>query len=113
MKTTLNIYNGVRKVSALLLLLLLFSATVIQTLHTHPAAIDFSISEDEEAAGDCSICDHYYHQANAAIEPAYPPVFDTPLPAPVVHHGRTYARIYKFTLQGFSNKGPPHPYATI
>ncbi|WP_295121192.1 hypothetical protein [uncultured Chitinophaga sp.] len=110
MKRAETIHTIFRRAGSLLLLVLLFSGTVIQASHFH-----HQVDVTEQCPGDdvmnnvddCFVCDHYTQQAGKELFYAHPPVLDVPLPEPVQQNGRTYARIYKFTLQGFSNKGPP------
>ncbi|UYQ91191.1 hypothetical protein MKQ68_13935 [Chitinophaga horti] len=103
MRKTINNRKLYSMVGALLLLALLFSSNIIQVLHTHHPETTTVADADE----DCEVCAYCNNHAGKELLLTHPPILDTPLPAAIVLNGKTYARIYKFTLQGFSNKGPP------
>lgn len=106
-----NIRRKWQQVMAYLLLLLSLSTPVAQAFHHHHYVPRDEQTEDQEylraAENKCSLCDYYAHNHGKEMYLSYPPVVETPLPPPVTLGTRVYARIYKFTLQGFSNKGPP------
>lgn len=106
-----NIYKPFQQVVSVLLLLLFLSIPVVQAFHHHDKATPSETSDDQEgvsaAVSKCKICEYAAHSQGKEWQVSYPPVLDVPLPKAIVLGIKVYARIYKFTLQGFSNKGPP------
>jgi hypothetical protein len=93
-----------------LLIILFLSISVVQIFHSHKTVIKTEQS-DEESDGlvteKCKICDFIIHKHGKAIHLSYTPVISAPLPEPVSYNTFSYIGNYKFTLQGFTNKGPP------
>lgn len=93
------------------LLVLLFSHAV-QAFHHHCKASHNNTSDHKisfvKGNGNmhCDLCDQIVHQPSfdlAVVNPA----ISSLIPEVPVHGGRYYIGFNKFTLQGFSNKGPP------
>ena len=64
-----------------------------------------SVSDTE----DCKLCDYYSDQQGKQLFLHYPPVLIISLPATETLNTHVVIGNYKFTLQGFTNKGPPTP----
>lgn len=93
-------------------LLLVFAFTLIsatQILHIHTMENDTEIAQKESGSlsEKCGICDYIFHKQGKEIVLTAPYAFAVPLPKAVVIASGVFAGIYKFTLQGFTNKGPP------
>ena len=94
------------------LLLLLFAyAHCFQAFHSHkqiPVSAD-SAEEQQYVSSDqqCKICNYLAHGRHDLVAVTYWLTLLVALPKAVELNSGIYARIYKFTLQGFSNKGPP------
>lgn len=96
--------------AAFFALLVLFNIAV-QSLHSHhPKQVTCEHADQKVLTSDdafCVICDHFQHR-NHSDTPTFSNIEITPpLPAVPVHGGRYYMGFCKFTLQGFTNKGPP------
>jgi hypothetical protein len=91
--------------------MLLLCITVIQALHHHATPTDGNdVCDSREyvySTNKCAVCDYLSHHQ---FEEYHLPVVDqilVPVIKPVTLLSRSYAGAYKFTLQGFTNKGPP------
>jgi hypothetical protein len=106
-----KIYAHLRQVISLLLVLLFLSISLLPAFHHHPKAAATEQSDDADALhvkeNKCLICEYYAHHPGKEMYLSYPPAITIPLPKPIVLGMKVAARIYKFTLSGFSNKGPP------
>ena len=93
-------YKAAKKFAGALLAILFLTIPFIQTLHSHHADESFVKTTTEKsissAAEKCLICEYTAEIKGKQILMAHPPV-----------NTFVYTRIYKFTLQNFSNKGPP------
>ncbi|TWR26520.1 hypothetical protein FPZ43_15310 [Mucilaginibacter pallidiroseus] len=110
-KAALNKPVGTTSVFIALLLALVFVfITTVQAFHKHSYTSlkdDLGDTEYVYSAEKCSICDYVLHKQSHYANLAYAPVINAPLTKAVTLLSRSYAGIYKFTLQGFTNKGPP------
>ena len=97
-----------------LLIILFLSISVVQILHSHKPVVETEQSDEENdgfVTEKCKICDFFIHKHGKALHLAYPPIISAPLPEPLSYNTFYYIGNYKFTLQGFTNKGPPAPLA--
>ncbi len=106
-------YNkGAKKFGAFLLMMLFLAIPLVQTLHSHHKGNVYTKISTEKsisnAAEKCLICDYIAEIKGKQILMAYPPVINVPANVCTVLNTFVYTRIYKFTLQNFSNKGPPY-----
>lgn len=109
-KQTNKTASSFSKVISLALALVFFFITAVQAFHNHtfqPANDDADGQEYVFASEKCSVCDYVIHKQTDHAQHSYPPVLVAPVTKPVTLLSRYYAGIYKFTLQGFTNKGPP------
>ena len=98
------------QVVSLLLIILFLSISVIQIFHSHKTVIKTEQSDEEDNGyvnEKCKICDFFIHKHGKALHLSHPPIISTPLPDPISYNTFSYIGNYKFTLQGFTNKGPP------
>lgn len=99
------------RTGALLLAALLFSVFFIQAAHNHhkhPQQKTVADQEQSDPAPElCKICDYFIHKQIKDFHMPVPLELKIPIPAPIQHSYQVFAGIYKFTLQGFTNKGPP------
>lgn len=106
-----EIYTHLRQVVSLLLVALFLSISLLPAFHHHQKITGTAQSDDQDALNvkenKCLICEYYAHSTGKEMYLSYPPMLDVPLPKPIVLGMKVSARIYKFTLSGFSNKGPP------
>ena len=94
------------------LLLLLFAYVhCFQAFHSHKeASVSTNSAEEQQyqpSTEQCKICNYFAHCRHDALAVTYWLTLSIPLTKAVELNSSVYARIYKFTLQGFSNKGPP------
>ncbi len=109
-----NEKNHIRKkccqVISFLLVILFTAMTVVQAFHAHDTVVSTNHADQcliSYGVEKCEICDFYLHKRCETIHPIYPPVLVTPFPTTVIHNSQHYIGNYKFTLQNFTNKGPP------
>lgn len=98
------------KAGCLLLMALFLFISAAQILHTHGYKVQTEHAGDSDnldQSVDCKVCDYFIHHHSKQIFLTYPPLIAIPVPEIVVISTGVFARIYKFTLQGFTNKGPP------
>ena len=82
----------------------------VQAFHTHDRHVNTEQSDQGDTTHEvekCKICEFYIHKQNEAIHSFYPPVLAALLPTWIIYNNHFYIGNYKFTLQGFTNKGPP------
>ncbi|MCC8409813.1 hypothetical protein LJ707_12825 [Mucilaginibacter sp. UR6-1] len=103
-----------KKLSAIVSLLLAFvfmAITAVQAFHRHNyQSLNDNNDDDTEyvyASEKCAVCDYIVHKQSHHAHLAYPPVIGIPVTKAVTLLSKTFAGNYKFTLQGFTNKGPP------
>jgi hypothetical protein len=105
-----NIAKKCCQVVAFLMVILFVSITVVQAFHTHSQKVNTEQSDEGDltyAVEKCKICEYYVHKHKQAMYLSYPPVLLMPLPTAFINSTQLYIGNYKFTLQGFTNKGPP------
>jgi len=106
-----NILKKCHQLGALVLVLLFLSISVIQALHRHHRIVQTEqSSNDEDSITDsdqCKLCDYFTQKQDKQLYPSQELVLVIPLPEPISYKGETFIGNYKFTLQGFTNKGPP------
>jgi len=94
-----------------MLVLILLSISVIQAVHSHEKNTQTEQSpSDHDGASDmdhCQICDYHVHKQGKYLVPEVPQVLPAPLPEPISFCTAYFIGNYKFTLQDFTNKGPP------
>lgn len=110
-KTKTYPYKTAKKFAGFLLAILFLTIPLTQTLHSHHIHDDFSKIKTEKsissASEKCLICDYTAEIKGKQILMAHPPVINIPTNVCATLNTFVYTRIYKFTLQNFSNKGPP------
>jgi hypothetical protein len=93
-----------------LLIIVFLGISAGQMLHSHKSILKTEQANEDDSGyiGEkCKICEFYVHKQGKVLNLSYPPVFTAPLPEPISYTTHYYIGNYKFTLQGFSNKGPP------
>jgi hypothetical protein len=110
-KHYLHIIQKCYQLGALMLVLLFLSINVVQVFHHHQKAVQTEVTDNDQdtvSASDlCQLCDYLMHKQGKELFFIYPPVDVFQLPEPVCHTTSVFVGNYKFTLQGFTNKGPP------
>jgi hypothetical protein len=104
--------TSLKRVIAILLLLLFCCLHLLQGFHSNSSCADTGDGEQNEqqymsSVEHCKICDYLAHMRHDLFYISHPIVLSVPLPKAIELNGQLFARIYKFTLQGFTNKGPP------
>jgi hypothetical protein len=99
------------QLGSLMLILLFLSITVVQAFHRHDRVVKTEQSSGDEdtvsSAEHCKLCAYLTHKQGKQLFFTYPPVIVLPLPQPISYSTAVFLGNYKFTLQGFTNKGPP------
>lgn len=98
------------RVVSVLLVVVILGISIGQALHSHKSIIKTEQSGEEDSGSlteKCSICEFYLHKHGKELNLSYPPVYIAPVIEPAVLNSDCYIGNYKFTLQGFTNKGPP------
>jgi hypothetical protein len=110
-KQARNTIQKCYQLGSLLLVLLFLSITVVQAFHRHDQVVKTEQSSGDEdtlsSIDDCQLCDYFTHKQGKQLFFTYPPVIVLPLPEPISYSTAIFLGNYKFTLQGFTNKGPP------
>ena len=92
-------------------MLLFLSISVIQAVHRHHRPVQtVQSSNDEDVVTDsdqCQLCDYFTQKQGKQLYLSQTLVLISPLPEPISYKRETFVGNYKFTLQGFTNKGPP------
>ncbi|RYY37430.1 MAG: hypothetical protein EOP46_02720 [Sphingobacteriaceae bacterium] len=105
-----KIANKLSAVMALAMAFVFIFITTVQALHSHNQPVIKISADDQEyvvSSEKCNVCDYVTHKQADHAHLAYQPLISAPVTKPVTLLSRSYAGIYKFTLQGFTNKGPP------
>lgn len=98
---------------SLLLVALFLFISAAQILHNH---LD-KHNDLHESCGDhdqlqlldkCAVCDYYHHIQDKQIFLHYLPVLVVALPKAITVNTYVFVGNYKFSLQGYTNKGPPY-----
>ncbi|HMR84903.1 MAG TPA: hypothetical protein PKE30_17275 [Niabella sp.] len=102
--------------AAFFALIMLFNIAV-QGFHSHhpkQVTCEHAVQDTLTSySAPCTICDHFQYRNHSDI-PFLSHIEITPLlPTVPIHGGRYYIGFYKFTLQGFTNKGPPAGIAIV
>lgn len=98
-----------RLISCLLIVVFL-GISVGQLFHNHKSVIKTEQSADDDASyvsEKCNVCEFYVHKHSKFTHLSYPPVFVVAVPETITYNSSGFIGNYKFTLQGFTNKGPP------
>lgn len=93
-----------------MLVFVFIAITAVQVLHKHQnARIDQDDADTEYAYSPekCSVCDYIVQKQSHHAHWSCPSIITVPVTKAVTLLTRCYAGVYKFTLQGFTNKGPP------
>ena len=114
-KRNKNILRRISKLASLLLVTLFFSISVIQASHNHkfstPPKQSFNSSDEKVSeANSCQICDYLAHIQSKQLFIVYAAVLVLAVSVPALFQRYSFVGNYKFTLQGFTNKGPPLSY---
>lgn len=106
-----NISRIASKATALFMLGVFSFIVIAQAFHHHQSSRYITDPEEDGAcvyaADKCKVCDYIIHKQSKHALIYHEPIVKAPSTKPITPLSRAYAGIYKFTLQGFSNKGPP------
>jgi len=107
-----NISKKCHQLGSLLLVILFLSISVIQALHSHKFIVQYEQSADSSnetvfEANHCKICDYLIHKQNKYFFIVYAAVLVLAVSWPSSFPPHRLVDNYKFSLQGFTNKGPP------
>jgi len=107
-----NIFKICYQTCAYLLVVLMLSIPLAQLLHHHEnSAIEFANQDGKtsfnKSAEKCQLCDYLTQQHGKEFLLSQPTVLNQPLPQAIKIRANVIAGNYTFTLQGFTNKGPP------
>jgi hypothetical protein len=110
-KQYLHILQKSYQLGALMLVLLFLSINVVQAFHHHHKAVQTEASDNDQdqlsSSDQCQLCDYFMHKQGKDLFFAYPANIVYQLPEPLRYTTSLFVGNYKFTLQGFTNKGPP------
>ncbi|EDM37789.1 hypothetical protein PBAL39_15229 [Pedobacter sp. BAL39] len=91
--------------------MIFLSISVIQAIHSHEQTVQTEQSTaDQDATTDmdhCKICDYIIHKQSKHLFLEASQLLAAPLPEPISFCTHYFLGNYKFTLQDFTNKGPP------
>jgi hypothetical protein len=114
-KRNKNILRKFFQLGSLLLVTLFLSISAIPALHTHKSSVQSEQSSESShekisEANPCPICNYLAHTQNKQLFIVYAAVLVLAVSLPITFQPHSFVGNYKFTLQGFTNKGPPVPY---
>lgn len=95
---------------SLLMAFVFMAITAVQAFHKHTYPSLADNDDDTEyvySSEKCAVCDYIVHKQTNHAHLSYPPVMGIPVTKAVTLLSKSFAGTYKFTLQGFTNKGPP------
>lgn len=113
MKPRVNIlWTKFQQISSLLLMLLFLSISAAPVFHDHKHShttqhVDCGSEEKTQLIDKCAICDYCHHVQGKQILLFYPQQSAILKAEVTTLDTRVLSSNYKFTLQGFTNKGPP------
>lgn len=100
------------KFCAVLVAAIFLAIPLAQSFHKHPVQKTFTKSVADksiaQAVEKCAICDYTAEIKGKQILLSHPTIVDVPTTTISILNTFVYTRIYKFTLQNFTNKGPPY-----
>ena len=111
-KGTKNILNICYRTCAYVLVVLMLSIPLAQLLHHHENSTIEYVNQDGKASFNksvekCQLCDYLTQQHGKEFLLSHPTLLNQPLPQAIKIGAIVIAGNYTFTLQGFTNKGPP------
>ncbi|MES2650573.1 MAG: hypothetical protein V4663_02480 [Bacteroidota bacterium] len=100
-----------KSILAVWLMMLFVGTSFIQIFHHHhqdlPSQTHNNQTSIQKWAKSCEVCDYLAHHHAVPILNAHHFELTPPIKSTATFAGRYYIGCYKFTLQGFTNKGPP------
>lgn len=101
-----------QRTGSLLLILLFLFVAAVPLFHHHEHAhgnehINTSSEESIQLSDKCAVCDYCHHIEGQQILLYHPQLQIVLNTDAITLDNRVLVSNYKFTLQGFSNKGPP------
>ncbi len=101
----------VKSILALWLIILFVGTSFLQIFHHHhqdsPGQEHHHQTSIQKLVKSCAVCDYLAHHHSVPILNVHHFEFTLPVKSAAAFAGRYYIGCYKFTLQGFTNKGPP------
>lgn len=110
LKEEATYHHYVKSVLAVWLMMLFIGTSFFQIFHHHEhPAIDkqYHQTSVQKWVKSCEVCDYLAHHHAIPILTAHHFELTPPVKSNAAFAGRYYIGCYKFTLQGFTNKGPP------
>lgn len=98
---------------SLLMVIVFMAITAFQAIHKHGYPSLNDQDKDTEyvySSEKCTVCDYIVHKQAHYAHFDNLPVIGIPVTKAVTLLSKSFAGTYKFTLQGFTNKGPPAYY---
>ncbi len=100
----------VKNILAIWLVMIFVGTSLFQIFHHHKHHADHKHSNEtsvQKWVKSCEVCDYLAHLHAVPILTAHHFELVPPVKSTAAFAGRYYIGFYKFTLQGFTNKGPP------
>jgi len=100
----------IKSILAIWLIILFVGNSLFQIFHHHKHLADhkqYSQTSIQKWVKSCELCDYMAHHHAVPILVAHHFELVPPVKPTAIFAGRYYIGFYKFTLQGFTNKGPP------
>jgi len=100
----------IKNILAIWLMMLFVGTSLFQVFHHHehlPNHKSYSQTSIQKWVKSCEVCDYLAHHHAVPVLNAHHFELVPPIIATSAFSGRYYIGFYKFTLQGFTNKGPP------
>jgi hypothetical protein len=98
------------KAGSVLLMVYFLSVPLVQLFHGHAKNLHVEhVDDHQQVSGSdhCMICDYLSHNQNKQFHLPHPVVPSKVVAGAITLNSHVIAGNYTFTLQGFTNKGPP------
>jgi hypothetical protein len=105
-----QVFSKCYQLGSFLLIVLFLSISVVQAFHNHDQIVNTEQSDDNDyvsASNKCQLCAYSTHKQGKEFYLNYPLIQLLPALKPERLNTNVFVGNYKFTLQGFTNKGPP------
>lgn len=109
MNREVNIWFRISQLVSLAMVVLIFSISIVQTFHAHQDD-HHSIktgTEYTQVIEKCQICDFLSHQQKNEYLTSCQEILQLPFSFSVDENIGQSENFYKFSIPGFTNKGPP------
>ena len=109
-KQLVSFHTKTHRYLSMLLVMLFLSTSILQLAHNHRSLAsekEISTSDSVSALEKCEICDFIIQKQSKHLPAYFSPYMIVLSPVEITYNCNSCICNYEFTLQGFTNKGPP------